>query len=96
MSDQSRRSCDAPPSTTRGGSSVLDTIGNTPVVELSRLHPIRTCGILVKLEGANPSGSVKDRIARHLVEEYRVAGGPLRTTSCWSRPAETPVSPWPW
>lgn len=50
--------------------SILDTIGNTPVVELQRMRPDTDVRILVKLEGANPSGSVKDRIARALVEEY--------------------------
>jgi cysteine synthase len=45
--------------------NVLDTIGNTPVVELQKLWNSTTTGIriLVKLEGANPSGSVKDRPA---------------------------------
>lgn len=52
------------------GASVLDTIGNTPVVELSRLNSNPNVRLLAKLEGANPSGSVKDRVARYLVEEF--------------------------
>jgi len=52
------------------GSSVLDAIGNTPVVELSRLNSNPKVRLLAKLEGANPSGSVKDRVARYLVEEF--------------------------
>lgn len=56
----------------RGGvaSSVLDAIGNTPVVELTRLNPNSNVRLLAKLEGANPSGSVKDRVAKYLVEEF--------------------------
>jgi cysteine synthase B len=50
--------------------TILDAIGNTPVVELQRVRPASGARLLVKLEGANPSGSVKDRVARYLVEEY--------------------------
>jgi [CysO sulfur-carrier protein]-thiocarboxylate-dependent cysteine synthase len=50
--------------------TVLDAIGNTPVVELNRIRPSTDVRVLVKLEGSNPSGSVKDRIARALVEEF--------------------------
>jgi cysteine synthase len=48
-------------------------IGNTPTVELPHLapHGIR---LFAKLEGANPSGSVKDRIARTMLEEARASG----------------------
>src|SRR5947209_4157810 len=52
------------------GASVLDAIGNTPVVELSRLNANPNVRLLAKLEGVNPSGSVKDRVARYLVEEF--------------------------
>jgi [CysO sulfur-carrier protein]-thiocarboxylate-dependent cysteine synthase len=54
----------------RVGASILDAIGNTPVVELSRLNPNPNVRLLAKLEGANPSGSIKDRVARALVEEF--------------------------
>jgi [CysO sulfur-carrier protein]-thiocarboxylate-dependent cysteine synthase len=56
--------------TARIGSSILDAIGNTPVVELRRVIPRDGVRIVVKLEGMNPSGSVKDRVARSLVEEF--------------------------
>lgn len=46
---------------------VLDLIGNTPVVDVSALSPNPAVRILAKLEGQNPSGSVKDRIARAMV-----------------------------
>src|SRR5438270_5627118 len=52
------------------GASVLDAIGNTPIVELSRLNSNPNVRLLAKLEGVNPSGSVKDRVARYLVEEF--------------------------
>lgn len=46
---------------------VLELIGNTPIVEVSALSPNPRVRILAKLEGQNPSGSVKDRIARAMV-----------------------------
>ncbi|MGB9111358.1 MAG: cysteine synthase family protein [Acidimicrobiales bacterium] len=49
--------------------SILDLIGNTPIVEVSELSPNPAARIFVKLEGLNPSGSVKDRVARYLVED---------------------------
>ena len=48
--------------------SVLDLIGNTPVVDVSALSPKPNVTILAKLEGRNPAGSVKDRVALSLVE----------------------------
>jgi [CysO sulfur-carrier protein]-thiocarboxylate-dependent cysteine synthase len=48
--------------------SVLDLVGNTPVVDVSALSPKSNVTILAKLEGRNPAGSVKDRVALSLVE----------------------------
>ena len=48
--------------------SVLDLIGETPIVDVSSLSPNPNVRILAKLEGRNPGGSVKDRIARSLIE----------------------------
>ena len=48
--------------------SVLDLIGNTPLVEVSQLSPVPGARLLAKLEGQNPGGSVKDRIAKAMVE----------------------------
>jgi [CysO sulfur-carrier protein]-thiocarboxylate-dependent cysteine synthase len=48
--------------------SLIEAIGNTPLVELSRFNSNPSVRLLVKLEGANPTGSVKDRIARYLIE----------------------------
>src|SRR5579863_838941 len=53
---------------------VLDLIGNTPMVDVSPLSPNAGVRIVVKLEGANPGGSVKDRIARCLVEDAEQHG----------------------
>jgi len=47
---------------------ILDAIGNTPLVELRRVSPKRTVRIFAKMEGANPTGSLKDRIAKYMVE----------------------------
>ncbi len=44
-------------------SSVLDLIGNTPLVDVSQLSPNPDVRLLAKMEGQNPAGSVKDRIA---------------------------------
>ena len=55
-------------------SSVLDLIGNTPMVDVSALSPHPGTRILVKLEGQNPAGSVKDRIAKAMVEEAEADG----------------------
>jgi cysteine synthase len=49
-------------------SSVLELIGNTPMVEITRLSPNPDVRILIKLEGQNPGGSVKDRIALAMIE----------------------------
>lgn len=53
---------------------LLSAIGNTPTVELLHLTPSPRIHLYAKLEGANPSGSVKDRIARAMVLEARASG----------------------
>lgn len=55
-------------------SSVLDLIGNTPVVDISALSPNPDVRILAKLEGQNPGGSVKDRAAKFMIEDAERAG----------------------
>ena len=49
--------------------SVLDLIGNTPVVDVSVLSPNPRVRLIAKLEGQNPFGSVKDRIAKSMIEQ---------------------------
>ena len=55
-------------------SSVLDLIGNTPIVDVSVLSPNPSVRLLAKLEGQNPAGSVKDRIALAMVAEAEADG----------------------
>jgi [CysO sulfur-carrier protein]-thiocarboxylate-dependent cysteine synthase len=54
--------------------SILDLIGDTPLVDVSTLSPNPAARILIKLEGQNPGGSVKDRIALSMVEEAEKDG----------------------
>jgi cysteine synthase A len=54
--------------------SVLDLIGNTPMVRLGRIAPAGGPEILGKLEALNPAGSVKDRIALSMIEAAEEAG----------------------
>lgn len=55
-------------------SSILDLIGNTPLVELGRFSPRPGVHIYAKLEGQNPTGSVKDRIAKYMIEAGERSG----------------------
>jgi cysteine synthase len=54
--------------------NVLDMIGNTPLVDVSRLSPKTSVRILAKMESQNPFGSVKDRIARAMIETAEKEG----------------------
>ena len=54
--------------------SLLDLIGNTPLVRLRRMSPREGVRIWAKLEGQNPSGSVKDRIAQAMLAAARADG----------------------
>jgi len=54
--------------------SVLDAIGNTPLVRLTRLFADSPAEVYAKLEFANPSGSIKDRIAKFMIEEAEKDG----------------------
>src|SRR5438552_17270943 len=54
--------------------SVLDLIGNTPLVRLARVTPGGGAELLGKMESLNPGGSVKDRIARAMIEAAEAAG----------------------
>ena len=47
--------------------SIVDLIGNTPIIEVSELSPNPDVKIYAKLEGQNPAGSVKDRIAKAMI-----------------------------
>ena len=54
--------------------SVVDLIGGTPIVDVSNLSPHPAAKILIKLEGQNPGGSVKDRIAKAMIERAEADG----------------------
>jgi cysteine synthase A len=54
--------------------SVLDLIGNTPLLRLNRVRPRGGATILAKVESQNPGGSVKDRIARAMIEDAERRG----------------------
>jgi len=54
--------------------SILNAIGNTPLVELKRLNPNPRVRVLAKLEGNNPGGSVKDRAALSMILRAEEAG----------------------
>ena len=59
---------------TRLSPSLLDLVGNTPLVELRNLTPKASVQIYAKLEGANPTGSIKDRVAKSMIEAAEASG----------------------
>jgi cysteine synthase len=56
-------------------SSLLDLIGNTPLVELRRFSPNPSVRVYAKLEGQNPTGSIKDRIAKAMLDAADLEAG---------------------
>ncbi len=54
--------------------NIVESIGNTPLVELPKLSPKPEVRIYAKLEGRNPTGSVKDRVAKSMIEAAEAAG----------------------
>lgn len=82
--------------------SPLEAVGNTPLVRLPRLSaavPGNTQGLVTlwaKLEDRNPTGSIKDRPALHMIERAEADGRLTPGAPSWSRPAGTPASRWPW
>ncbi len=62
------------PRTPVAARSVLDLIGQTPLVELPRLSPKPGVRLYAKLEGQNPSGSIKDRVAKAMVDAAEATG----------------------
>jgi [CysO sulfur-carrier protein]-thiocarboxylate-dependent cysteine synthase len=54
--------------------SLLDLVGNTPLVELRRLAPKPGVRLYAKLEGQNPTGSIKDRVAKAMIEAAEASG----------------------
>jgi cysteine synthase len=54
--------------------NILEAIGNTPLVELRRVVPSGHARVVVKMEGANPTGNMKDRMAKAAIEAAEVDG----------------------
>ncbi|MDD2318160.1 MAG: pyridoxal-phosphate dependent enzyme, partial [Desulfobacterales bacterium] len=54
--------------------SLLDAIGNTPLVEIRKLNPNPKVRILAKIEYMNPGGSIKDRAALYMIEAGERSG----------------------
>lgn len=54
--------------------SILDTIGDTPLIQLQRVVPESSCAILGKFEAANPAGSIKDRIGLSMIRAAEASG----------------------
>ncbi|MCL2673523.1 MAG: cysteine synthase family protein, partial [Alphaproteobacteria bacterium] len=55
-------------------SNILDTIGNTPLVRINHLNPNPSVPMYAKLEGFNPAGSIKDRIALNMIQQAKTDG----------------------
>ena len=53
---------------------ILETVGNTPLVKLQKINPYKNVEIWVKLEFMNPSGSIKDRIVKYIIEDAEKNG----------------------
>ncbi|HIN32533.1 MAG TPA: cysteine synthase family protein, partial [Nitrospirales bacterium] len=55
-------------------SDLTEAIGHTPMIELRRLNPNPAVRIFAKLEGFNPTGSLKDRIVKYMIERAEASG----------------------
>ncbi len=62
------------PAPTKVQENILKTIGNTPIVRINKLNPNSNTTIYAKLEGFNPTGSIKDRIALAMIEQAEAEG----------------------
>jgi cysteine synthase B len=54
--------------------NILQSIGNTPMVRIHHLNPNPRVSMFAKIEGANPTGSIKDRIALKMIEQAEAEG----------------------
>lgn len=54
--------------------NILQSIGNTPLVRINNLNPNKNVTIYAKIEGNNPTGSIKDRIAQKMIEQAEAEG----------------------
>ncbi len=74
--------------------SILDTIGDTPLVRLSRIGAGLRPQLVAKLESFNPGGSIKDRVAIALIEAAERDGRLRPGARSSSRPRATPAPAW--
>ena len=58
--------------------NILQTIGNTPLVRINRLNPNPGVNLYAKIEGSNPTGSIKDRIALKMIEQAEADGSLIK------------------
>ena len=54
--------------------SIIDSIGNTPLIEIKKLNPVPGVKIFAKLEYMNPGGSIKDRAALFMINRAEASG----------------------
>ena len=58
----------------RKPTNILDYVGNTPLIRLSKINANKNVNVFAKLEGHNPTGSIKDRVARYLGDDAERTG----------------------
>ena len=77
--------------------NILETIGDTPHIRINRLFADRPqAEVWMKVERANPGGSIKDRIALSMIEDAERRGILGRAPRSSSRLPATPASGWRW
>ncbi|KDO20780.1 hypothetical protein SPRG_13532 [Saprolegnia parasitica CBS 223.65] len=74
LSERTQKQLSQPASTSDEVVTILGAIGNTPLLEIPSLSKLTGCRILAKAEFLNPSGSVKDRAAKYLIESAEKSG----------------------
>ena len=76
--------------------SILDAVGHTPLVRVSRLAAGLTPQVLVKVEALNPGGSIKDRAALSMIDAAERSGSSSPAARSSRPPLATPASASPW
>ena len=76
--------------------SIVEAIGETPLVRLNRLDEGLPGNVAVKLEFYNPAGSVKDRIGRAIIDAAEESGALKPGGTIVEGTSGNTVSPWPW
>ena len=69
--------------------NVLEAMGNTPIIRLNKVASHVDATIYVKLEYMNPGGSIKDRPALQIIEDFEAEGKLKRAALLWKPPVET-------